>query len=403
MERNYSYRRLLQVPRLLPLILAATLSRLAGCMFVLTLILFAMVRFSSPAMAGWLTFAAFVPGLIASPIAGVLLDRAGPTTAVRIDMIASSILIAAIILTDLAGFSSRPLLFLLVMLFSLTGPLGAAGTRTLLPRLVPAQALDLAYALDTLSYAVAAIFGPSLAGAVGAWLGPQAAMTMIAGAYAAAAICLPRCQFLPVIAPMRTSFVCQTIEGIKMVARQPTLRTLAVSYSLYQLTWGALYVVVPVVIGDNSAKNTITIGTLWTAAGIAGGLGALAAGQMRTMGRERQVMAAGMIVTAIAAWPVAAECGHVGLTIGLVLAALLSGPIDVALLTLRQRRTDPLHLARVMSISIGLNTAGFPLGSVIAGMFVAESPSASFVFASVASAAAAAATAFIPPEPASMA
>jgi predicted MFS family arabinose efflux permease len=98
----------------------------------------------------------------------------------------------------------------------------------------------------------------------------------------------------------------------------------------------------------------------------------------------------------LAAWPVAAEFGFGGLAIGLMLAGVMSGPIDVALLTLRQRRTDPQQLGRVLSISMSLNLAGFPLGSAIAGMVITTSLSATFVLAGIASIIAAIATTSIP-------
>ena len=59
-----------------------------------------------------------------------------------------------------------------------------------------------------------------------------------------------------------------------------------------------------------------------------------------------------------------------GLAMGLMLIALAAGPIDVGLLTLRQRRTDPAELGRVLSVSMSLNLAGIPLGSALAGMLM---------------------------------
>ncbi len=398
MEPQNSYRALMTVPGLPPLILAATLSRLAARMFSLTLVLFVLARFSSPALAGWLTFAAIVPGLLVSPVAGALLDRLGPTMAVRIDMIASAVFIATVSIAGWAGWAGPAVLFILVMLFSLTGPLGASGTRTVLPRLVPSHALDRANALDTAVYAVADVVGPALAGLSVALFGPETAMSLIAVAYAGAAICLARVRHLPGLASTQVSLLRQTVEGIHMVARQPTLRGLAISYSLYQVTWGALVVVVPVFVAGHYATSfgSSVTGLLWAAMGIAGGIGALLAGHLRTSGRERHVMAAGMVVTALAAWPVAAEFGFGGLATGLMLAGVVSGPIDVALLTLRQRRTDPRQLGRVMSISMSLNVAGFPLGSAIAGMVITSSLSTTFVMAGIASVVAALATISIP-------
>jgi len=400
MEQQNSYRDLLKIPGLFPLILAATLSRLAGRMFFLTLVLLVLAQFSSPVLAGWLTFAAVVPGLIVSPVAGVLLDRAGPTIAVKIDLIVSAGFVAAISFAGWEGWSSPPVLFILVMLFSLAGPLGTAGTRTLLPRLVPHDALDRANALDAAVYAIADVVGPAMAGVVVARVGSEAAMTIIAAAYTGAAICLSHVQRLPGSASTQASFLGEALEGIQIVARQPTLRGLAVSYSLYEITWGALYVAIPVFVAEHyaAAGSSSVTGLLWAAMGIAGSVGALLAGHVRTTHRERRVMASGMVVTAFAVWPVAGEFGFGGLAIGLMLAGVMSGPITVALLTLRQRRTDPQQLGRVMSISIGLNMVGFPLGSAIAGMVITESLSATFVLAGTASVVAAIATVCIPPD-----
>ena len=267
-----------------------------------------------------------------------------------------------------------------------------------MPRLVPVGALDRANALDTAAYAIVDVVGPAMAGVVIAWLGPEIAMSMIAVAYAGAAICLSCVPRLPGLASRQASFLRQAVEGMQIVARQPTLRGLAISYSLYQVTWGVLYVVVPVFVAhhyDTVAGSSIT-GFLWAAMGIAGGIGALFAGHLRTMGRERHIMAVGMTITALAAWPVAAEFGFGGLAIGLMLAGVMSGPIDVAMLTLRQRRTDPQQLGRVMSISMSLNLAGFPLGSALAGMVIAWSLPTTFVLAGIASVVAAIATTSIP-------
>ncbi|HEV2506346.1 MAG TPA: MFS transporter [Mesorhizobium sp.] len=222
---------------------------------------------------------------------------------------------------------------------------------------------------------------------------------------AGAAVCLSCVQRLPGLAPRHTSLLRQSIEGIEMVARQPTLRGLAVSYSFYQISWGVLVVVVPVFVAERYGvtESSSVTGSLWAAMGIAGGIGALMAGHLRTTGRERHVMAIGMVITALAAWPVAAEFGLGGLAIGLMIAGVVSGPIDVALLTLRQRRTDPHQLGRVMSISMSLNLAGFPLGSAIAGMVITQSMSAAFVIAGIASVIAAVATASIPRDTASSA
>lgn len=57
-----SYRDLLRIPQVARLLTATVLSRLAGRMFLLVLVLYALDRFHDPGFAGWLSFAALAPG-----------------------------------------------------------------------------------------------------------------------------------------------------------------------------------------------------------------------------------------------------------------------------------------------------------------------------------------------------
>jgi hypothetical protein len=98
-----------------------------------------------------------------------------------------------------------------------------------------------------------------------------------------------------------------------------------------------------------------------------------------------------MLATALAVWPVAAGFGFAGLVAGLLLAGAMEGPVDVALLTLRQRRTDPAEFGRVLSVSMSLNVAGLPLGSAVAGLLIVRSVPATFAVAALVAGLAAAA------------
>jgi predicted MFS family arabinose efflux permease len=53
-------------------------------------------------------------------------------------------------------------------------------------------------------------------------------------------------------------------------------------------------------------------------------------------------------------------------------------------LTLRQRRTDPVWLGRVLAVSMSLNNSGLPLGSALGGVLVTHSMAAAFAVAALA-------------------
>jgi hypothetical protein len=267
-----------------------------------------------------------------------------------------------------------------------------------LPRLVPADALDRANALDTAINGLTDVIGPALAGAIVGFAGSAFALSVIAIVYAAAAFSVamlprPRGQ-IPQLGPL----LLAAWRGLCRVIRQPTLRGLAVSYALYDLCWGILVIAVPVIAAQRFAggAGATVAGLLWAGLGLVGGGAALVVGHLRTAGRERNLMMLGMLVTALAVWPLASEFGLVGLVVALMAVGAAAGLVDVAVLTLRQRRTDPAELGRVVSISMSLNLAGGPLGSALGGLLVTWSLSGTFGIAAMAAMLGACAVALIP-------
>jgi hypothetical protein len=77
-----TYGQLIRLPKVLALLSATGLSRLADRIFAIAIVFHALAAFRSPAIAGWIAFAAVAPGLLISPLAGVLLDRAGAISAI---------------------------------------------------------------------------------------------------------------------------------------------------------------------------------------------------------------------------------------------------------------------------------------------------------------------------------
>jgi len=381
-----SYSGLLRFPNVLALLCAASLSRLAGRMFAIVIVFHSLAAFGSATLAGWIACAAIAPGLLVSPLAGALLDRTGAARGILIDLTVSAALMLALAVAVGLGVANPWVVLLLVALYALTSPLSWAGIRVLLPRLVPAHALDRANSLDTALYAVVDVVGPSLGGALLGFAGATGAFVAIAMAYGGAAVCFA---FVGSAAPAPSSqgLIADAFEGVAIVFRRRLLRGLTIGYTLNMATWGILIVAIPAFMAQRSGTGTweASTGLLFTVAGLAGGIGALVAGHLRILGREVGVMAACMALTALAAWPVAGGFGVIGIGAGLTIAGFLAGPIDVGLLTLRQRRTEPEKLARVLAVSTSVNMAGFAVGTALGGILAAWSFSATFVAAALTS------------------
>jgi hypothetical protein len=67
-----------------------------------------------------------------------------------------------------------------------------------------------------------------------------------------------------------------------------------------------------------------------------------------------------------------------------IVGGVATGPMDIGLFTIRQRRTDPAWMGRAFAVSMALNFVGFPIGAAIAGVLATQSVGLAMVPAIVA-------------------
>jgi hypothetical protein len=93
------------------------------------------------------------------------------------------------------------------------------------------------------------------------------------------------------------------------------------------------------------------------------------------------MLAASMAINAVA-FVIMAFAGSLAIV---VISALLAGSVlglgDVALFSLRQRRTAEAWFGRAFAVSMSLNYAGSPIGSALSGPIVARSVTLTFILA----------------------
>ncbi|MFY1682730.1 MFS transporter [Micromonospora sp. WMMD730] len=382
-----TYRQVLTTRNVPQLLLSASLSRLASEMLLFVVVLYVLARFRSPVLAGLGGFFLTLPGFLVSPMAGALLDRVGAARAVILDNLVSAVLIGLIALASVGGRLTPAVLLTLLGLFSLTSPLSAGGIRTLIPRFVPDDAYDRANALDLSTYSVIEVVGPLVGGAVIALIGPDPALVLVVAMYVLAALSLLLLLRGSAAEPPRTRrrhLLHEAWEGVSYLVRDATLRGLALSYSCYQVTFGILVVAVPVSVAQRVGGAGHTeqyAGALWSLVGLCGAAGALTAGRLLRAGRERLLLIVTTVLSAVAIYPSGAIATLATLAVGLALFGLLEGALNVGVLSLRQRRTDPARLGRVMTVSISVNLIGFPVGTALGGVLVERSGSLAYAVA----------------------
>src|SRR4029077_10959486 len=168
--------------------------------------------------------------------------------------------------------------------------------------------------------------------------------------------------------------------------RNRTLRGIGLSITTLNLGGGVVSIVVPLLVLDRLHLGEAAVGVVFAIQGIVGVAAGLLAGRLGTRGREVRLFA-GPMIGYVPALAVLLIPGLGPLVLSMAIMGVVNGPMDVAMFTLRQRRTDPARMGRAFAISMAFNFAGFPVGAAIAGWLASFSIEAAIVTGVIAAAA----------------
>jgi MFS family permease len=352
---------------------ASGFANLADGVFQVALPLLAVQLTRSPLLIAGITVAARLPWLLLSLVAGALADRLDRRqTMVRVNLV-RTVLLGGLALAVAADLATLPMLYAVALLLGTAETLFDTSAQSLLPALVPREALTRAnsrlYAVEL----VANVFvGPPLGGLL-AGVALAMAFGLPAAAYLAGAGCLALVagSFRPAGAgPAGSTRLRDDIaEGVRFLWGNPVLRTLAVMLGVTNMAFTAheavlvLFVVAPGPMGLSEAgfgalSAALGVGALagtWVAARVEDRLG-----RVRTLVLSLVLFAASMAVPAVTtgALPVGASLAVAGLAVVLW---------NVVTVSLRQRITPDRLLGRV---NAGYRLVGWgtmPLGALIGG------------------------------------
>ena len=384
-----SYRAVFEVPQLGRVVASMQLARVAQSMFGVAIVLFALAEYDSPSLAGIVTFASILPGLLIAPIAGALLDRHGRVRLMAFDYAVAFVSLVLIGGLSLAGMLPVEVLVLIVIVTSLTSILSIVGLRTIIPLMVPSYLWERANAIDANGYVVATILGPPIAASLVAFLGAPEAMIAIAIPFGLAAAALTGLREPATTTVTSGRLLRDAVDGIRYAWSNQTIRGLGFSMTVLNLCWGAMTIIVPLIVLEVLGEGEAWVGIAFAASGVSGMISALVFGRRDTRGRELPMLAIPMLLSApIVAMllPASGAFGPIDPVVGLALVVvsmflfgLANGPLDVALFTIRQRRTDPSWMGRAFAVSMAFNFIGYPFGALIAGVLATDSLPATLV------------------------
>jgi MFS family permease len=384
-QDDRSYRALLAVPHLARLVLGMQIARIAQSMVGVTIVLFTLKAYNSVVLSGIATFFSIFPGLLLSPIAGALLDRHGRTRLVALDYFIAMVCLSAIGILALLGTLPGSLLVVIVGIASLTAPLSATGVRSLFPLIVPRHLWERVNAMDSTGYVLATIVGPSLAGGLVAVFGGALTFIAIGLSYGVAAIVIARAPEPLTRTNPTGRLVTDSWQGLTYTWHHRTLRGLGFSISVLNLVNGTLTIVIPLLVLQRLHLDERFVGLVIAVQGLTGVIAAFLFGRMDTRNRERRMLAVPMTMMGITVAILLGPLSFVVVLLVMAITGFLNGPIDIALFTLRQRRTDPSWTGRAFAVSMAFNYVGVPIGSGLAGAMASHSIDTAIVFGAVAS------------------
>ncbi|MFE3944471.1 MFS transporter [Streptomyces sp. NPDC059118] len=324
------------------------------------------------AMAGSATDAsALLAGItisaaVGGPVLGVLLDRAGRPGRL---LAGSLVLYAAGLGMILAGLGRLPfaVTVLIAVLTGLLGPALSGGWTAQLPRVVPGDRLPRANALDAMTFGVASLAGPALAGGVAEALAAPTAVVVSAGLIGLA---LPAAWMLPARpgrgrGPRATSVVSELAAGARvMVRRRPLARATLSSVGCCAAQGMLTACIAP--LGERVLGGAGRGAMLLSCAAVS----ALAANAVLARFPHSiapdTVIWAGALVQA-GALALAASGRPAALIVAALMIGIGEGPQLAALFAIRHREA-PEHLrGQIFTTGASLKITGFALGASVAG------------------------------------
>jgi MFS family permease len=371
----------MRVPGFARMYTSLVFGRMANSMGSVAMVLFVLQRYHSPELAGATAFCGSLPGILVSPIGGALLDRYGRARLIMVDYVVAAVTLGAIAVLSLAHTLSPPTLLVIVVLSSVTGPLSWAGMRSLFPIIAPRHLWERANGLDSSGNVIATLLASPLAGVLVGFFGGEwgligSGLLFLAAAGALVGLHDPSIRVQAVESVMRNAW-----NGLAYTLRNSTLRGLALTLSAYNIGNGVLVIAVPVLVLTRLHSGPATVGILWGVMGGAGMISALLAGRVSSLGRERQMMLLAIVLGCLGMAILPFAGNLVVVLVAVAVLGLATGPFDVGLFTLRQRRTAPAWFGRAFAISMSLNSIGNPVGSVLAGPLISLSLSGALWFA----------------------
>lgn len=363
-----SYRKVLADRICAQLALSTAVGRFAQVMFDVTVVIFVVQDLHRPAAAGLAVLLATLPGLLLSPLSGGFLQGRNVTAWMAADYLIKAAATLGIAFGASAGAGGIWTLWGLALLSSLTSAFGNVAFRSYVALSLPAQLRGAANGLDSMVSGLAAMAGPALAGIAVTVFGGRRQRGGGRRGLPGGGAGRGRLGAHHPGGRMGEVGLRSAAEAVRGILVHPVLRGLTGVYFLYQVAVGVLVVSLPQLVSAGFGAAPSWTGTSWSIAGALGIASSLAAGHRIADGAERRFLIIGAALTALGLAGLFLHSTVFWLAAMFVLLGVAVGPMDVGLLSLRQRLLPDTGATATLAVSASLNMAGYPAGAMVGGL-----------------------------------
>lgn len=325
-----------------------------------------------------------ISAAVGGPVLGALLDRAGRPGRL---LAGALVLYAAGLGMILTGLGRLPfgVTIVIAVVAGLLGPALSGGWTAQLPRVVLGDRLPRANALDAMTFSMASLAGPALAGGVAETLGASTAVVVSA---VLINLALPAAWMLPA-RPGRaqgaqtTSVVSDLAAGLRAVVGRPSLARATLTSVLSCTAQGMLTACIPL-LGERNLGGASRGAVLLSCTAISAmTANAVLARFPRSVAPDTVIWVSALVQAAalvLAIWSQAAV-----LIVAVLIAGIGEGPHLAALFAVRHREAPERLRGQIFTTGASLKITGFALGAAVAGPVATRSlPGALALAASVA-------------------
>ena len=326
-----------------------------------------------------LTFVQLVPILAFALAAGTLADATDRRRLLLLTQTGLLLCSAALVGLAIIGNPSLPALFAVAFVAAGLSAVDQPARSSAVPRLVPAERLPSALALNQLNYQLASIVGPAIGGIVIATVGLVGAYLVDVASFAAAFLALLAMRPLPPLGQTMRPGLTAIREGLDFALRR---RVILASFviDLNAMILAMPVALFPAIALDVFRVGPVGLGLLASSPAVGAFLGALLSGwvsRVRRVGRAVLIMVAiwglAMAAFGLATLTVAHGLTAVAWTFPVALVTLaIAGAADAFSAVFRsvipQLETPDALRGRVSSIHILVVTGGPRIGDILSAL-----------------------------------